>query len=924
MIASQLNDKIMWLLQIRTAEKELVSRCLLLSFLIGCILTYIVAVPMGIFLSSYSSKDLPMIYIASAICSTVIGVIYSFFEQRISFSRLIIGLTLVMGIIITLLWFGLVTVGNKISIALIVWALVAIQLYEFALWVVYNRIYTLQQGKRLFGILSMTQAFGSVIAGFTLPVLIHLINIKQVILLIGVITFICIWFYASLECYHTKNDGENDRQYAIEDSKQKGIPIKTIFSNRYVLKIFAMTALIVSVFYTIDLLFNTSAEARYPNEASLTLFLGFFYGTINVVSMVVSGIIYSRIMERFGVIICLMVLPFITGLLALVLIAANLIPPLIAVIFWLIANLSLMNQSLIPSIYVMARLLLMQPFLPDLRAAVQSKNETLIIPLSTLVIGFILMIISKTVGIHVLMFALMVFGFSSLAILIIFSLRSNYVHALNKAIANRYYNSDIKIHHLDKHSWEVLNLWLSSQYADEVVYALNTIEKIDDKKYNYALGLVLKLNQNAIVRKFVLKKIHEYQFTHYFPNILSIIEGDEHDSVRAKALESLAILDYQQAHTKIQCLLDDPSLLVVRAAMIAIFRYSDPSAQKKALDRLNLLHLSEEATSRKTCTYIIGEINSETGNHLLKQLVNDKSKSVRGEALTAVLKTQTKDLIDDLITHIDLVVFSRQHLHYFLKLKDLISAKIKEQFPTNNRLVNLKLLYILGRLNTRDAQDVLENTMLNGSGELKQVALKSYIKMSPEINQNFLDCIHDEIIKQALKIEEDHQDLVLTPALESTQLLRDNFQRRINLSLERLILLLTIYYKNNLIEKAQIAFEMGEEIELSYALELLQSSMSAQHKKIVTPILNKVYLSEPTLSQAMNFDEAVLRRNLRWSDDEPLTQIACVASIYIIKTAEIKSLYQDLELLRNSNSVFIGETLDWLDNKKGSVAKNLG
>ncbi len=914
MIAGQLNDKIMRLLQIKTAEKKLVFRCLLLSFLIGCILSYLAAVPMGIFLSTYSSKDLPMIYIAIAICSTVIGLIYSFLESRISFVRLIIGLNLVMGIIITLFWFGLVTVGNKISIALIVWTGLAYDLYVFALWIVYNRIYTLQQGKRLFGILSMTQAFGSVLAGFTLPVLIHFINTKQVILLIGVLTFISIWLYVSLECFYTTKDDVDDMQYGIDDSKQKGIPNKTILSNRYVLKIFAMSALTVSMFYTIDLLFNTSAAARYPNEASLTSFLGFFYGTINVVSMVVSGILYSRIIERFGVIICLMVLPFITGLVALVLIIANLIPPLIAVIFWFIANLSLMNQSLSPSVYDLGVLLLMQPFSPDLRAAVQSKNDTLIVPLMTLVISFILMIISKTVGIHVLMFALIIFGLSSFCVLIIFSLRSNYAHALNKAIASRYYNSDIQIPHLGKNSWEVINPWLSSQYADEVVYALNIIEKINDKKYNHALGLVLKSNQNAIVSKFVLKNIHEHQFTNYFPHVLSIVESDENDSVRASALESLAILDYQQAHKKIQCMLDDPSLLVMRAAMIAIFRYSDLSTQKNALDRLHSLHLSEDAASRKTCAYIIGEINNETGNNLLKQLVNDKSKTVRGEALTAVLKTQNKDLIDELITQIDLVVFSRQHAHYFLELKDLISAKIKKQFPTNNRIVNLKLLYILGSLNTRDAQDVLENVILNGSDELKQVALKSYIKMSPEKNQNFLDCIHDEIIKHALKIKEVHEDLVLTPALELTQLLRDNFKRRINLSIERVILLLTIYYKNNLIKKVQIAFEMGEEIDLGYAMELLQSSMSDEHKKIVIPILNTVFLPELTSSQILNFDETVLRRNLIWSDDEPLTQIACIASIYIIKTAEIKSLYQDIELLRNSNSVFICETLDWLDN----------
>ncbi len=915
MIASQLNDKIMQLLQIKTAEKVLVFRSLLLSFLIGCILSYLAAVPMGMFLSTYSSNYLPMIYIAMAICSIVIGVIYSFFEHSTTFARLIVGLNFIMGIIITLFWFGLVTVGNKISIALIVWALVAYELYVFALWIVYNRIYTLQQGKRLFGLLGMTQAFGSVFAGFTLPVLIHFINTRQVILLIGVLTFICIGLFVSLESYYTKNDGEDDMQDPIEDSKQKGIPNKTILSNRYVLKIFAMSALIVSMFYTIDLLFNTSAAARYPNEVSLTSFFGYFYGTINVVSMVVSGIIYSRIMERFGVIICLMVLPFITGLIALVLIVANLIPPLIAVIFWFIANMSLMYHSLSPSVYDLGQLLLMQPFSPDLRAAVQSKNDTLITPLATLVISIILMIISKTVGIHVLMFALMVFGFSSLCVLIIFSLRKNYIHALNKAIASRYYNSDIKIRHLDKHSWELLNPWLSSQYADEVVYALNIIEKIDDKKYNYALGLVLKSNQNAIVCKYVLQNIHEHQFTHYFPNILSIMEGDEHDSVRAKALESLAILDYQLVHKKIQSMLDDPSLLVVRAAMIAIFRYSEPSAQKKALDRLNLLHLSEEVASRKTCAYIIGEINSEAGSSILKQLVNDKSISVRGEALTAVLKTQNKDLIDELITHMDLVVFSRQHLHYFLELKDLISARIKEQFPTNNRLVNLRLLYILGRLNTRDAQDVLENVILNGCGELKRVALKSHIKLSPETNQKFLDCIHDEILNHALKIEEEHHDLVLMPALESTQLLRDNFQRRISLGVERLILLLTIYYKSNLITKAQIAFAMGEEIELGYAIELLQSSMTAQHKNIVTSILNKVYLSELTTSQTLNFDETVLRKNLFWSDDEPVTQIACIASIYIIKTAEIKSLYHDLVLLKNLNSVFICETIDWLDNE---------
>ena len=106
--------------------------------------------------------------------------------------------------------------------------------------------------------------------------------------------------------------------------------------------------------------------------------------------------------------------------------------------------------------------------------------------------------------------------------------------------------------------------------------------------------------------------------------------------------------------------------------------------------------------------------------------------------------------------------------------------------------------------------------------------------------------------------------------------------------------------------------EKPDEDNRSYAIELLDSSLEAVHKKIITPLFTRVYLTEAETKEIKTEDFLkVIEDHLIPHENDNIHILTTLASIYIIFEEGLDELKGKLVDLKNYPSPLIQETLQW-------------
>src|SRR5688572_33351022 len=153
-------------LNIRPGEGRLVNLLLLHSFFVGVNRVFLLSVSTSLFLTEFGANTLPYVYIATAVANSSIGFIYGWLGNRISSVKLLIANLIFQFVVVTGFWllFGLTdatwpAIAFMVSIELL-WLLTNL---EF--WSLSARIFNIQQGKRLFGVIGSGDTIASIIGG---------------------------------------------------------------------------------------------------------------------------------------------------------------------------------------------------------------------------------------------------------------------------------------------------------------------------------------------------------------------------------------------------------------------------------------------------------------------------------------------------------------------------------------------------------------------------------------------------------------------------------------------------------------------------------------------------------------------------------------------------------------------------------------
>lgn len=165
------SKRILSIMDIEAQEASIVFLMLTQSIFLGIFYGALDTASSSLFLSIFPAEQLPIAFTISGVVGILMTSLYSSLQSRMQFGKLAIFNIATVAIITFLLWFGFSFTDSKWLVFLLLVMLGPLNIVAMVgFWGTAGRIFSLRQGKRLFGLIDSGQIVGVIIASYSVPV----------------------------------------------------------------------------------------------------------------------------------------------------------------------------------------------------------------------------------------------------------------------------------------------------------------------------------------------------------------------------------------------------------------------------------------------------------------------------------------------------------------------------------------------------------------------------------------------------------------------------------------------------------------------------------------------------------------------------------------------------------------------------------
>ncbi len=790
-------------LNIEYEERGLVFLLIFQSIFIGVFLGAFDVGAHALFLANFEASMIPKAYIVSGLAGILITITYAFLQSRIRFSVFIFINFLFVALVTAFLRLGFALTDSPLHIFLVFIMMGPLNIIALlGFWGTAGRLFTLRQGKRLFGLVDSGQILGIILSSFSIPVLltfdfqtINLLMISTVSILIALF----IQFMIS-------------SRYVLEEKGPEPKPEKAIrfgffnmLKNRYTgtMSLF-MVMMVVSIFF-ITFSFLAVVKENYPDETELTAFLGFFNATLMIFTLLIKTFIYSRFVKTYGLKVAMTVSPVVLLIFTLV---AVIIGTLFGyttassafVFFFLLMALSrLFAQSLRDSVIMPSLKVLYQSLESRIRYVVQARVEGTINEVAAVSSGLIL------TGLGLLaFFEILHFTYVLIVVLILWSVFSvrvynAYKNSLNESLKKFRESSEEeageetgptvyrKIAAVPVQN-SMNRLKLSSHFVPST---LTTEQLIQSKAGgNYLLSLV---NQHEMTEALDLMENGDELFA-------GTNEKDRKEKQKERFRSRLS-------------------------------RIKDGQAARKGIK-------SADAEDRKAVAEYLKHKGTKTDLPLLNTLLKDHNLSVRKTALNATASLKMPETVPVLTDLLNTALIDEAYAALRAMSEDAIEYLEQIFLKTGtSTLVQRLIVRLYGEIGGATAQQLLFGKLNHHHSSISMEALLALRRLSFRADEISINHII-QIIKQWIGHTAWNMAAELTIREKE---LGDRILKAIQLEMEnnlnRIHELLSLCYDPNTIRQVRKNIESGSGEGVGFAIELMDLFLAEELKPLWFPII---------------------------------------------------------------------------------------
>ena len=397
-------------LNLRSEEVERTVLMFLVYTLTSVGLIWLELSTVGLFLDEYGADKMPFIYIASAFIGSGLGFVYSWLQKILPLRRTVVVVLAMMSVPLFLFRFGIGYENTKIagiSIAFItiflmwLWVEACYVLNDLNTSITSNQLFNIREIKRTYPLVSSGYLVAGVVSGFSLPVLLYVVGLKNVTLISGlmVATGSVLLYYltekysqAFPETAHWTDDEEDDDQEEFTARKVTG-PLQ-----KYAVPLVSFFVLAEVLYVLVDFQFYSQLEYQNPGDGAswIASFLGIYEGIQGLFQVATQWFASSRLVERIGVFVTAMILPAGIAILGVLTIGASL-GQLVSVFIGLIL-LRFLDELLHYTLLETVSPVLFQPIPDNIRSGIQTLVNGVGEPLSCGVTGVGILIMLWVTG----------------------------------------------------------------------------------------------------------------------------------------------------------------------------------------------------------------------------------------------------------------------------------------------------------------------------------------------------------------------------------------------------------------------------------------------------------------------------------------------------------------------------------------------
>jgi ATP:ADP antiporter, AAA family len=794
-------------LKVEANEVGPVSLLLIMSFFMGLFLATVLVASQSQYLNFFDeAKDLPRDLMFAGLTALGVSFVFNFFIGRVNFSAISIIFLVLVVLTTAFLQFGEDYVPSKE--ALYQYGFRFVMSFTFVcnliFWGAFNRIFNLRQIKRVIGSVDVGMDIASIIAFFSIPVLLTTKTIELADLysigLVSISGFLIFFIILSVRYLNTPEARE-----IFVEKEHKKVSLAAIFTNKYIVFMSLFIIMSLSALRFIDYSFFNVSTVQFPDTNDLGSFLSLFEGTIVVFGFLFTTFATDWIQQNYGLRVSLIINPLLlllfTGLAALVGLAFGfdrVVAGEEAIYFFIMIAMSkLFVNSFRDAIDTPVFKQYYIPIDKAVRVDAQAKVEGTITALASAIGGGLIVLINQ-----VEIFDLYTVTLFTIPVLFLWYVFVNQMYKAyrqtltDSLVKNRkeVENEIVKEFTVDS----ILEKEASSPVEDKVIYGLKLMEKLQPAMFENAL-LELANSDLKKVRAFAQQKV-----------------------------ESLGIAK-------------EPNASEMKGlALMAAGESEDGEMLSIAPDKLMKLSKSVKQADRILAVKMLRKLISPKTIFILLELLRDADPKVRHEALVTARKVKRPETWPVLIEMISSPSYGHHAIAALKEAGEAVLQSLEAAFHKSGQtdVIMMKLVQIMGHIGGKEGMEMLwkkidypdKRIVKQIIYTLRYINYRATGKEAREIMM-LLDVEIGKTIWNLAALDE-------LPDVEHFGHLREALREEVRDNYEQIALLMSLLYDPQSVQLVKDNVESGTPDGIAYALELMELFVDADLKPKLYPLFD--------------------------------------------------------------------------------------
>jgi len=789
-----------------------------------------------LFLSRGDIQYLPYMYVWVAVVMAALGATYSQFADRFRRDRLILAVTSLLLVAILVSRYVLRFEPGWFYPVFYVFVEVMGGLMMLQFWTLANDVFNTREAKRLFGLIGAGGIVSSIVVGFAVGWLAKALGTANLLFLCAGLLCGCIAIVLILSrvCRAQLDQAMIGGGKPGRAPAGKGGDWAQILSSSHLQSIAWITILAFLAITVVDYQFKVMSRVAYLNrEDELSGFFGMFYGISGFMGLLIQLFFTGRVIQRFGIVAVLLVLPFFMGTGSVFLVLSQAFLP--------VALLKGCDTVLRYSLHDATMQLLYLPLAVQIRGRAKTFVEGILKPASQGLAGLIIGWTAAWTAQRVNWLSL---GTIAAAIgwgLLVLGVKREYLVSLMSTLRHKKLTfDDSELSLPDTRDLEILRQALSEKDEESVRNALQLIPHSKSQGWIADLGPLLSHDSHR-VRVLALRLLDSPSCIGNIWRILAMTR-DPDPAIRKESILCYAHTMKEKSAPALEGFLGDADVWVRAAAISSLMSYGGLDGIIAAAQPLKTLLGSAKAEDRRAAVWAIGQVGVHTFYRSVLPLLQDPDLTVRLEAFRTAERIQSRELVLPLIYALADPRTNQAATRALAAHGPAIIPMLKTVLdgPQEDVAVLQAIPRVLGRIPDQRSVDLLCRLLdseRDGPRSQAIYAVQSLCLRHPELG------FDHQILERALlqELRQAYQSRVILVELGAlfATLLVDDLLHRYQQGLDRIFRILRMLYPRNPLEDIQRNLTSANPLIRANSLELLDNLVEPGLRDLLIPLLEE-------------------------------------------------------------------------------------